>query len=60
MKQKDIAALLDEPACAHNKKEKSGCAKPKPGGIRGQGQILRSVGRPLNPKFQREPFSSFP
>jgi nitrogenase molybdenum-cofactor synthesis protein NifE len=48
MKQKDIAALLDEPACAHNKKEKSGCAKPKPGGIRGQGQILRSVGRPLN------------
>jgi nitrogenase molybdenum-cofactor synthesis protein NifE len=31
MKQNDIAALLDEPACAHNKKEKSGCAKPKPG-----------------------------
>ncbi len=23
---KDIAALLDEPACEHNKKEKSGCA----------------------------------
>jgi hypothetical protein len=28
---KDIAALLDEPACEHNKKEKFGCAKPKPG-----------------------------
>ena len=28
---KDIAVLLDEPACEHNKKEKSGCAKPKPG-----------------------------
>ena len=26
MKQKDIAELLDEPACAHNKKSKSGCA----------------------------------
>jgi len=35
MKQKDIAALLDEPACAHNKKEKSGCAKPKPGATAG-------------------------
>jgi len=32
---KDIAALLDEPACEHNKKEKSGCAKPKPGGAAG-------------------------
>ena len=31
MKQKDIAELLDEPACSHNKKSKSGCAKPKPG-----------------------------
>jgi len=31
MKQKDIAELLDEPACTHNKKSKSGCAKPKPG-----------------------------
>ena len=31
MKAKDIAELLDEPACDHNKKEKSGCAKPKPG-----------------------------
>lgn len=31
MKAKDIAELLDEPSCEHNKKEKSGCAKPKPG-----------------------------
>ena len=35
MKQKDIAALLDEPACEHNKKEKSGCAKTKPGATAG-------------------------
>ncbi len=35
MKQKEIAALLDEPACAHNKKSKSGCAKPKPGATAG-------------------------
>jgi nitrogenase molybdenum-cofactor synthesis protein NifE len=35
MKQKDIAALLDEPACSHNKKSKSGCAKPKPGSTAG-------------------------
>ena len=35
MKSKDIAALLDEPACAHNKKEKSGCARPKPGATAG-------------------------
>ena len=35
MKQKDIAELLDEPACAHNRKEKSGCAKPKPGATAG-------------------------
>ena len=27
MKAKDIAELLDEPACEHNKKSKSGCAK---------------------------------
>jgi nitrogenase molybdenum-cofactor synthesis protein NifE len=32
---KDIAELLDEPACEHNKKEKSGCAKPKPGSTAG-------------------------
>jgi len=35
MKQKDIAALLDEPACAHNAKSKSGCARPKPGSTAG-------------------------
>ncbi len=32
---KDISELLDEPACEHNKKEKSGCAKPKPGSAAG-------------------------
>jgi len=32
---KDIAQLLDEPACEHNKKAKSGCAKPKPGAAAG-------------------------
>ncbi|ANE54580.1 nitrogenase iron-molybdenum cofactor biosynthesis protein NifE [Methylomonas sp. DH-1] len=32
---KDIAEMLDEPACEHNKKEKSGCAKPKPGSAAG-------------------------
>ncbi|PMR73790.1 nitrogenase iron-molybdenum cofactor biosynthesis protein NifE [Billgrantia endophytica] len=35
MKAKDIAELLNEPACTHNKKEKSGCAKPKPGATDG-------------------------
>ena len=35
MKAKDIAELLDEPACEHNKKEKSGCEKPKPGSTAG-------------------------
>lgn len=35
MKAKDIAELLDEPACTHNKKEKSGCAKPAPGATDG-------------------------
>lgn len=35
MKSKDIAELLDEPACEHNKKSKSGCAKPKPGSAAG-------------------------
>jgi len=35
MKTADIAALLDEPACAHNTKEKSGCARPKPGATAG-------------------------
>jgi nitrogenase molybdenum-cofactor synthesis protein NifE len=32
---KDIAELLNEPACAHNHKEKSGCARPKPGATAG-------------------------
>jgi nitrogenase molybdenum-cofactor synthesis protein NifE len=32
---KDIAELLNEPACEHNKKSKSGCAKPKPGAAAG-------------------------
>lgn len=35
MKRQDIAALLDEPACAHNHKAKSGCAKTKPGATAG-------------------------
>ncbi len=35
MKANEIAELLDEPACTHNKKEKSGCAKPKPGAAAG-------------------------
>ncbi|MEZ5840237.1 MAG: hypothetical protein R3D02_07340 [Hyphomicrobiales bacterium] len=29
MKPKDIAELLDEPACEHNTKSKSGCARPE-------------------------------
>ena len=35
MKASDIQALLDEPACSHNHKEKSGCARPKPGAAAG-------------------------
>ncbi|MCB1966798.1 MAG: nitrogenase iron-molybdenum cofactor biosynthesis protein NifE [Candidatus Accumulibacter sp.] len=35
MKSSDIRALLDEPACSHNHKEKSGCARPKPGATAG-------------------------
>src|SRR5208283_2591632 len=35
MKPKDIAELLNEPACAHDKKSKSGCARPKPGSTAG-------------------------
>jgi len=35
MKPQDIAELLDEPACGHNHKEKSGCARPKPGAAAG-------------------------
>jgi nitrogenase molybdenum-cofactor synthesis protein NifE len=32
---KQIAELLNEPACAHNAKDKSGCAKTKPGATAG-------------------------
>ena len=35
MKASEIQALLDEPACSHNTKEKSGCARPKPGATAG-------------------------
>ena len=35
MQAAEIAALLNEPACVHNKKEKSGCAKTKPGATAG-------------------------
>jgi nitrogenase molybdenum-cofactor synthesis protein NifE len=35
MQPKDIAALLNEPACVHNDKAKSGCARPKPGATAG-------------------------
>lgn len=35
MKPQDIAQLLDEPACGHNQKSKSGCARPKPGAAAG-------------------------
>jgi nitrogenase molybdenum-cofactor synthesis protein NifE len=35
MKTSEIQALLDEPACGHNHKEKSGCARPKPGATAG-------------------------
>jgi nitrogenase molybdenum-cofactor synthesis protein NifE len=35
MKPKDIAELLNEPACEHNRKSKSGCARPKPGSTAG-------------------------
>lgn len=35
MNDKEIAALLDEPACEHNNKAKSGCARPKPGSTAG-------------------------
>ena len=35
MKPSDLAALIDEPACTHNLKSKSGCARPKPGAAAG-------------------------
>ncbi len=35
MKTSDLAALLNEPACEHNAKSKSGCARPTPGATAG-------------------------
>jgi len=35
MKSSQIAELLNEPACSHKQKEKSGCARPKPGATAG-------------------------
>ena len=35
MKPSEVAVLLDEPACTHNKKAKSGCSKPTPGASAG-------------------------
>lgn len=35
MNADDIQALQNEPACAHNTKAKSGCARPKPGATQG-------------------------
>ncbi len=35
MKHEDVLALLNEPACAHNNKSKSGCARPQPGSTQG-------------------------
>lgn len=35
MKNSQIAELLNEPACAHNSGEKSGCARPTPGAAAG-------------------------
>ncbi len=35
MNAKDIAELLNEPACSHNAKSKSGCAKTSPGATAG-------------------------
>jgi nitrogenase vanadium-cofactor synthesis protein VnfE len=35
MNQNEIQALLDEPACSHNKGGKTGCAKSRPGAAQG-------------------------
>ncbi|QFY41519.1 nitrogenase iron-molybdenum cofactor biosynthesis protein NifE [Candidatus Methylospira mobilis] len=35
MNQNEIQALLDEPACSHNKGAKTGCAKARPGAAQG-------------------------
>lgn len=35
MKPDEVLALMNEPACAHNAKAKSGCARPQPGATQG-------------------------
>lgn len=35
MKARELSQLLQEPACAHNDKAKSGCSRPKPGASAG-------------------------
>ena len=35
MNQSELTAMQDEPACAHNNKAKSGCARPQPGATQG-------------------------
>lgn len=35
MKRSEITELMDEPACEHNKAEKSGCSRPVPGATAG-------------------------
>ena len=35
MKTAEITELLNEPACAHNRNEKSGCARTRPGATAG-------------------------
>jgi nitrogenase molybdenum-cofactor synthesis protein NifE len=35
MNPSEIAALQNEPACSHNQKSKSGCARPQPGATQG-------------------------
>jgi len=35
MRNDEIQALMNEPACAHNAKSKSGCARPQPGATQG-------------------------
>lgn len=35
MKPDEILALQNEPACAHNRKSKSGCTRPQPGATQG-------------------------
>ncbi|MFA6164805.1 MAG: hypothetical protein WC685_15405 [Methylobacter sp.] len=53
---KDIAALLVEPACNHNKKEKSGCSKHKPatsagGGLRDELRGVLSTDFDIHPSL---------